>query len=167
MNAMEKLQIRPVDVSDASRILELLREIIEDGRFSVMTAVPTLDEQTIWLRHVMEHGVCYVAEEAAEIAGIQSIEPISDESALGHVGDISTFVRLNRHCSGIGTRLSQAVFEAAKEFEYEKMMATIRADNPGALAFYRKLGFEEIGVAKRHAYIGGRYVDEVLMERFL
>jgi ribosomal protein S18 acetylase RimI-like enzyme len=40
-----------------------------------------------------------------------------------------------------------------------------RADNAGALSFYRRIGFEVIGVAKNHAKINGRYIDEVMIER--
>ncbi|MBV8815194.1 MAG: GNAT family N-acetyltransferase, partial [Verrucomicrobia bacterium] len=54
---------------------------------------------------------------------------------------------------------------AAKEKGFEKFFAFVRADNPGALSFYKRIGFEVIGIAKRHAKINGRYIDEVMIER--
>lgn len=43
----------------------------------------------------------------------------------------------------------------------------VRADNIAALQAYLAQGFTAIGVAKRHARVGGRYIDEVLIEKFL
>ena len=47
------------------------------------------------------------------------------------------------------------------------MFTFVRADNPGALQFYLALGFRVVGTAERQAKIGGDYVDEVFLERFL
>jgi RimJ/RimL family protein N-acetyltransferase len=43
----------------------------------------------------------------------------------------------------------------------------IRADNPTALAAYLKHGFRIVGTAQKQAKIQGRYVDEIIVERFL
>ena len=53
----------------------------------------------------------------------------------------------------------------AAEVGFRKILATIRADNPGAIAFYRTQGFERVGTLRAHALVRGRFVDEVLMER--
>ena len=66
---------------------------------------------------------------------------------------------------GIGRLLFEATRLAAKEKGYEKFSAFVRADNAAGLAFYKRIGFETIGVAKRHAKINGKYVDEVMIER--
>jgi len=50
---------------------------------------------------------------------------------------------------------------------YEKIFAYVRGDNPSALATYQKHGFEIIGTAKKHAKIDGKYIDEILIEKFL
>jgi RimJ/RimL family protein N-acetyltransferase len=50
---------------------------------------------------------------------------------------------------------------------YEKFCSYVRADNPGALAFYLRLGFRIIGTAQRQAKIGSSYIDEILIEAFL
>ncbi len=40
---------------------------------------------------------------------------------------------------------------------------TTLADNAGALASYRKVGFVEEGRRRESAWVRGRYVDEVVM----
>ena len=63
----------------------------------------------------------------------------------------------------------------AREKGYEKLFSYVRADNPAALAFYQRLGFEIVGTARRQARIGARhsarysvrYIDEIIIECFI
>jgi ribosomal protein S18 acetylase RimI-like enzyme len=49
--------------------------------------------------------------------------------------------------------------------DYEKFFAFARANNTGALSFYKRIGFNVIRVAKQQAKISGKYIDEVMIER--
>jgi L-amino acid N-acyltransferase YncA len=68
---------------------------------------------------------------------------------------------------GIASKLFESTFAAARLKGYEKLFAFVRGDNPAALATYRKQGFQMIGTAHRQAKINGRYIDEILIEKFL
>ena len=46
-------------------------------------------------------------------------------------------------------------------------LAFVRADNPTALATYMSQGFRVVGTAQKQTKIGGGYIDEVIIERFL
>ena len=67
----------------------------------------------------------------------------------------------------IGRLLAAETFELAREHNYVKIVVQVLATNTRALAFYRGLGFEDIGVARRHVVLGGQFVDEVFLEKFL
>ena len=128
-----------------------------------------MDDQIGFIRGFPERGVYHAAvdNDSQKVLGIQDVQPISSAvNALRHVGEISTFVRLASHRNGIGRSLSQATFQAAKERGFLKITATIRADNGPAIAFYLSQGFQVIGTAQKHAFVGGKYLDEILMERF-
>jgi L-amino acid N-acyltransferase YncA len=100
------------------------------------------------------------------IVGFQNVEPFATyTAAFAHVGVIGTYVDLSEHRQGIGRLLFEATRRAAKEKGYEKLFGFVRADNVAGLAFYKRIGFEAIGIAKRHAKIKGRYIDEVMIER--
>jgi L-amino acid N-acyltransferase YncA len=102
------------------------------------------------------------------VLGLQDVQPLSIETpALDHVGVISTFIRLDAHRRGIGRTLADATFDAAARQGFEKLVATVRADHPVAIAFYESLGFRPVGVAARHARIRGRLIDEVILECFI
>ena len=165
-----EITIRRVTLEDAPAIVELLNPIIQAGTYSVMEQTFTVEDQIEFIHSFPEGGLYHLAtaNDSRQVLGIQDVIPISPGSQVfGHVGEISTFVALGAQGQGIGRCLSQATFRAAQALDFRKLMATIRADNPGALAFYRRQGFETIGVARQHAYLGGCYVDEVLMEKLL
>ena len=94
--------------------------------------------------------------------------PFADYThAFDHVGVIGTFVSLPHRRQGIAGRLFRSTFEAARLKGYEKFFTFIRADNPAALATYRRHGFEVIGTARRQARMKHGYIDEILVETFL
>jgi len=160
--------IQPVRESDAAAIVELLNPIIEAGRFTAMTKTFSVADQIEFIRGFPVRGVYHLAiGEGGQALGVQDVVPDSNESAFKHVGVISTFVSLAAQHTGVGRALSQATFAVTKTLGFEKIIATVRADNPTAVAFYYSQGFNLIGIAHRQALIRGRYIDEVLLEKFL
>ena len=162
--------IRRVREDDAASIVELLNPIIQGGKYTIMDEPVSVDDQIGFIRGFPERGVFHAAVDkgSQSVLGIQDVVPISTTAnSLKHVGEISTFVRLGSHRNGIGRSLSHATFQAAKEQGFLKIGATVRADNPQAIAFYRSQGFQVIGTAQKHALVGGVYLDEILMERFI
>jgi L-amino acid N-acyltransferase YncA len=164
-----EFSIRKVREEDAESIVEVLNPIIQAGTYTIMDEQLSVDDQIDYIRGFPKRGVFNVAvcNDSHKVLGLQSVEPLSTSvCAFRHVGEIGTFVSLGLHRKGIGGSLSQATFQAAKEQGFIKLSATVRADNPRAVSFYQSQGFSVIGTAQRHAFVGGRYIDEVLLEKF-
>jgi L-amino acid N-acyltransferase YncA len=83
------------------------------------------------------------------------------------VASIGTYVELSRRRRGIASALFAASFDAARAKGYEKLFTFVRADNAAALSAYQAFGFSVAGTARRHAKLGGRYIDELFIERAL
>jgi L-amino acid N-acyltransferase YncA len=162
--------IRPAREEDAGSMVELLNPIIRAGTYTIMDEPLSVDDQIAFMRGFPERGVFNVAvcNDSQNVLGLQDVQPLSTAvNAFKHVGEIATFVSLGLHRNGIGRSLSQATFEGAKEQGFLKIRATVRADNPQAVSFYHSQGFKVIGTAKNHALVRGKYIDEILMERFI
>ena len=84
-----------------------------------------------------------------------------------HVGVLGTYVDAACRRQQVASRLFAATFAAARVKGYEKLFTYIREDNPPALAAYAGQGFRVVGRAERHLKVDGRYVAEVIVERFL
>jgi GNAT superfamily N-acetyltransferase len=80
--------------------------------------------------------------------------------------DIATFVTAKRRASGVGTALFPETKAAARELELAAINAAIRADNPFALAYYEKMGFETYGLITGSQPPSGTSTDRVL-KRYL
>lgn len=162
--------IRRVRKEDAESIVGLLNPIIESGTYTIIDEPCTIEDQGAFIRGLPGRSIYNIAvcPDTGRALGIQDVVPASSETrAYHHVGEISTFVALDMHRRGIGKSLIEATLRDALSQGFLKIMATIRADNPSAISFYRGQGFRMIGTAMKHAYVSGEYIDEVLMERFL
>jgi L-amino acid N-acyltransferase YncA len=150
--------------------VELLNPIILAGKYTIMDEELTVDEQIDFIRGFPDRGIYNVAisNDSQKVLGIQDVVPrTTDSHTYNHVGEISTFVSLDFHRNGIGRSLSKVTFKEAKERGFLKICATIRADNQEAVSFYLSQGFRVIGTAQKHAFVGGKYIDEVLTEKLI
>jgi L-amino acid N-acyltransferase YncA len=161
--------IREAREADAAGMVAVLNPIIQTGRYTVMAEPVSVADQRTFIRGFPERGIFHVAvTRNGDLVGLQDVMPLSGEPGVfDHVGAISTFVALDARSQGIGTRLTNETIEAAKAQGFIKLWATIRGDNPEAIAFYQSQGFHIIGTAERHARVHGTYIDEVFAERFI
>ena len=165
-----QLQIRPVQVDDAEAIAFILNSIIRAAKYTVLDTPFTVEDERRYIANFSQRGVFNVAVEkdSGRLVGFQSIEPFATYTrAFAHVGAIGTFVDLEMRRRGIGTRLSNVTFDGARSQGYEKIFTYVRADNVASLAFHLRLGFRIVGTAQRQARVKGKYVDEIIIERFL
>jgi L-amino acid N-acyltransferase YncA len=164
------VQIRPVRPEDAAAVARILNPIIAAGVYTVLDTQVTESDERRYISGFPTRGVFNVAVDldGGRLVGFQSMEPFAAYTgAFAHVGSIGTFVDLAERRKGIGTSLSRVTFEQARCLGYEKVFTYVRADNSASLAFHLKLGFRVVGTAERQAKVEGRYVDEIVIERFL
>jgi L-amino acid N-acyltransferase YncA len=162
------LMVRDVIPADAEAIVGILNPIIEARVYTAFDTPFSVDAERDYIVKFSSRGVWKVAEQQANgrLVGFQVLEPFGTYTkAFDHVGTLGTYVALDERRQGIAKALFAATFEAARQKGYEKIFTFVRADNPAALATYRAQGFVVIGTARRHAKIGGRYIDEILIER--
>ena len=130
----------------------------------------TIEDEVHFIRAFPARGIFHVAVDrfTGRIVGFQDVSPFASFThAFDHVGVIGTYVDLERRRQGIATKLFEATFEAAPRKGYEKMFTYVRADNTAGLDVYLRQGFRVVGAAVRHAKIDGRYIDEIVIEKFL
>ena len=163
-------QIREVTPDDAQGIIDILNPIIEEGLYTILDTPFSLEEEIQFINNFPPRGVFQIAlnPNDSSVVGFQNVEPFANYThAFDHVGIIGTYVDSSYQRKGIASALFESTFQMAAAKGYEKLFAYVRADNERALSAYMKHGFKVIGKAKRHAKIRGKYIDEVLIEKFL
>ena len=83
---------------------------------------------------------------------------------IGHL--IQMYVRPEARGSGFGLRLVEHVIAHATPL-VEQLLLGVATENAPAIRLYEKAGFEVYGTEPRALRVGGRYIDEYLMVRFL
>jgi ribosomal protein S18 acetylase RimI-like enzyme len=92
---------------------------------------------------------------------------VSGAVQLRHKGTLGgMYVREAQRGSGLAEAIVDAVLAHARE-GVEQVQLSVAATNDRAIRFYRRLGFEAYATEPRALKVGQRYIDELLMVRFL
>ena len=160
--------IRPATPDDAEAVARVLNGVIAEGHYTVFDREFSIDEERAFLSALGAREVVHVAVVDDAIAGVQSVSRFSTMSdALGHVATMGTWITSSYRGRGLGRALAASSFRFAKSRGYEKILIYVLADNDRALAFYKSLGFTEIGIARKHVRLGGIFKDQVFLERLI
>lgn len=161
-------RVRTGTPADAGGIAGVLNAIVREGGLTVLDRTLTVAQERAFLRRLPPRARLTVAEMGNVVAGFQIIEPYASYThAMDHVAVLGSYVLSCVRGQGVGQAMSRATFAAARAAGFTKLVINVRADNPGAQAFYTALGFQPCGRLARQAFVDGRYVDELLYELFL
>ncbi|MEM6439031.1 MAG: GNAT family N-acetyltransferase [Pseudomonadota bacterium] len=137
------IETRMARAEDAAGMADVLGPIIEAGGLTAMEGPVHASTFDVLFEAPDPRLVLHVIEEAGRILGFQWVEPHPD---LPHdVGDMATFVSLDQGRRGLGARLFAASLPAARAAGWRRLNAVVRPSNPGALSYYRAMGFCEAG----------------------
>jgi L-amino acid N-acyltransferase YncA len=164
------LSVRDAEPADAEALVGILNPIIDARLYTAFDTPFTVDAERAYIVNLPPRGIWKVAvrDRDHRVVGFQITEPYASYTgAFDHVGTLGTYVDLDVRRQGVATRLFAATFDAARQNGYEKAFTFVRADNPAALQTYLDHGFVVVGNARRQAKIDGRYIDEILIEKWL
>ena len=86
-----------------------------------------------------------LAEIDGVIVGTAGIHPVSPRYKVRHRCEFGISVAKAYWRRGIGKALTEACIECARKAGYAQMELEVVADNAGAIALYRRMGFVEYG----------------------
>ncbi len=161
------LQIRRATPDDAAGIAEVLDGIVAEGGHTALDRTVSVAEERTWLQARGRRAVTHVALVGGVIRGFQGLDPASPFASMAHVAQLGSYVARRWRGQGLAGALWQATRAAALELGFRKVSIQVQAGNHGALGYYRHLGFRDIGLARQHVCVQGRYEDEALLKLHL
>jgi L-amino acid N-acyltransferase YncA len=160
--------VRRGELADAEGIAAVLNAVVREGGRTAIDRTYTPAQERAFLRRLPERARLIVATLGTTVAGFQVLEPYADYTgAMDHVATIGTYVAPPAQRCGLGAAMSIVSFDAARAAGFRKLVAGIRSDNAGGLAFYKGLGFRACGRLAEQVAVGDDRVDQLLFERFL
>ncbi len=165
------VEIREAQVSDAKAILTCMsavfgetKNLAREPEEWVMTEEDEIKflERTYQSKHDFM-AVALVGDTIISTAGFHG----RPQKRLQHRVTLGISILQKYHHQGIGRQMMLFLIEQAKRMNKRTIDLEVRADNHAAIALYKQVGFVVEGVKKEGFFVDGRYVDELLMAKYL
>lgn len=162
------MDIRDANEPDLPGLLQIYNEVITASTAVFVDDPVTLENRVEWWRSRVALG--YPVLVACDDSGVLGFASFGDFRAWpGYRYSIehSVHVRADRRGRGIGTKLIEALFPRAEALGKHVMVAGVDAANTGSIRLHERLGFERVGNMREVGWKFGRWLDLVLLQRFL
>lgn len=165
------MRIRKADKGDAKSFLQF--QCLLDQEATYMLFEPherttTVRQQKKVLAEILQADTSciYFALDKDEIIGYVGIYG-SYLERIRHVGYLTIGIRQAYCNQGIGKQLLERADMFAKASGIKRLELTVVKENKSAVHLYKKCGFQEEGIRKSAVCIGGVWMDELYMAKFI
>ncbi|MGB0498906.1 MAG: GNAT family N-acetyltransferase [Rubricella sp.] len=161
-------EIRPASLDDLDGVADIWNRIIRDTTITFTTEEKTVDGLSAWLETArMEGRDMLVAARGGEVLGFANW--FQFRGGPGYADTMELTIHLAEHArgKGIGRRLVEALAAKAARAGVHSLWAGCGGENPGAVAFHERCGFERIATLPEVGRKFGRRHDLVLLRRLL
>lgn len=157
--------LRNAEISDADDLIRYLKVTTSETPFLIrepdeIRLTREQEEHFIGKHIEAERELLLIATMGGKHIGNCSLMSVGPYKKYAHRCDIAIALYKEFCGYGIGTKMMQTVLDLAKGVGYEQAELEVVSDNKGAVALYRKLGFEKFGCFPRNMkYSDNLYAD--------
>ena len=164
-----ELRIRAAQDQDLPQILAIFNDVIASSTAVYSLEPSTLQERSSWLAARTASGFpVLIAELGGRVAGFASFGEFRGFwPGYRYSVEHSVHIRSDLRSRGIGRELTAALFPLAAAMGKHLMIGAIDADNEVSLRLHARLGFVRVGHMREVGRKFGRWLDLVLMQRYL
>ena len=162
------MDIRDASDADLPQILAIYNDVVNTTTAIYDETVSTLEERQKWFDARRRQGwPVLVAVDGAEVLGFSSFGEWRTRWGYRYTVEHSVHVRADQRGQGIGRALVAALLPRAKTMGMHAMVAHIDAQAAASIHLHGKLGFELVGTFREVAQKFDRWLDLVVMQRFV
>lgn len=171
---MKDSKIRIATEQDAEELLKIYAPYVENTAITFEYTVPTLQEFTQRICHVLEKYPYLIAKREGKIVGYACAGTFKGRAAYDWAVETTVYVQENQKKTGIGRELYEAL---------EKLLALQNIQNLNAciaylevedtylthdsVRFHERMGYRMVGEFYKCGYKGGRWYNMVWMEKHI
>jgi len=166
-----EITYRGLKQSDLNGMLHFINTLADEDTY-ISTGRQTKAKEKKWLdaqlKKIRKKDLAMVVAECdGRIAGSCGIERESSFRSK-HVGLLSISVAKEFRGKGIGTELMRrAIVQAKERLGLKLIILEVFSNNARARRLYKKMGFKEHGRCPKKFVYKGRYVDDILMHKWI
>ena len=160
--------IRAAAPADAPAIAAFWNPVIRDTAVTFNPVEKSADDiaQMITDRHAAGHGFL-VAERDSVVQGFATYSQFRSGAGYARSMEHTIILSPAAQGAGLGRALMAALEDHARAGGAHCLIAGVSAENPAGRAFHAAIGFTEIATLPQVGHKFGRYMDLVLMQKFL
>jgi phosphinothricin acetyltransferase len=159
--------IRPATIADAAALADLWNPWIRD---TAITFNPVEKSPADIVKMIADRNAAGHAFLVAEADGLLGFATYSQfRGGVGYATCMEHTVVLSPQARGrgVGRALMQAIEDHARSTGAHQMIAGVSGENAQGRSFHASLGYREIATVPEAGYKFGRFIDLVLMQKFL
>jgi RimJ/RimL family protein N-acetyltransferase len=158
-----EVSIVPVAEAHIRGYHEAVDRVARERRYLAFLEALPLEKSAAFVRENIAQGNPHVvALIGGEVVGWCDICPVN-RPVYAHGGVLGMGIVEEHRGKGLGEALMRAALAQARACGLTRVELTVRADNPRAIALYRKIGFVDEGVKRKAIFVDGAYVDVACM----
>ncbi len=159
------MKTRDAAVADASAIARIYNEGIDDRVATFETRHRTAEDVVQWLDG--RHPVVVVEDDDGDVIAFAATSTYRPRDCYSGIAEFSVYASRAARGRGAGRMAMEALFAAAREAGFWKLVSRVFVENTASRALLRSVGFREVGVYERHGQLDGVWRDVVIVERLL
>ena len=156
--------VRAARAGDAEGIAAIQNPVIRDTAITFNSQEKTEEDISTAIRELP----CFlVAEEDGQLLGFVSYLPFRRGVGYGRTMEHTILLAPAARGMGAGRALMKAAEEHAHASGVGSLWAGVSGENPDGVAFHARMGFEEVARLPKVGFKFGRWMDLVLMRKWL
>ena len=159
--------IRAATSADAAALADLWNPWIRDTAITFNAQEKSPDDIARMIAERQAAGHAFLLAEDRGLIGFATYSQfrggIGYATCMEHTIILSPLAR----GQGAGRALMQAIEAQARQAGAHQMIGGVSGENPEGRAFHRAIGYREIAVIREAGFKFGRFMDLVLMQKFL
>ena len=163
---MSELRTRIAEPRDAEAIAAIYNQGIEERGATFQTKLH--DPGELELKVEQRGGQLLIADVGGTVVGWAGWTGYDDPAEhYAGVGECAVYVTRDARRGGVAAALLAGLAEEAPKAGLHKFVAKIFSSNQASIDLFRRAGYREVGVHRRHGRLEGEWRDVVLMELLL
>lgn len=156
--------VRPATDKDAAAIAAIQNPVIRDTSITFNSQERSADEIA---RAIADWPCALVAEEGGNVLGFACYFQFRGGIGYARTMEHTIVLATEARGKGVGRRLMAALEEHARSAGVGSLWAGVTGENPDGLAFHLSMGFEEVARLPGVGYKFGRWMDLILLRKWL
>jgi len=161
------MRFRPARIDDAAAIADIYNAGIVEGGATFESVPRTVADIEHRLQTRDRYPLVVAETSHGHVVGWAGVSRYRERAAYAGIGEFSVYVAPIARGQKVGTRLLEALVDAARDAGFWKLVSRVFPFNQASLAACRAVGFREAGVYEKHGFQNGRWHDVVIVERLI